>query len=240
MCFARLSIAALLAVALSTATTQAQVDIDFGFLIGANQSTISGETPQLFTGPEFEYFEEIDGRLDKGRLGMTTGIFAMTRMDTGLNFRASALFAEQGGKGSFEGIVFLDDFGNTDISGDVSIKTTYIELPVVAIIPLPLAGGQWRAVAGLSFAFAMKSELRLDSQVDGYLFSDTVTITDSVFTRDNQAILGVEFLANYRETEFLFGVRYKIGLLDFENGIGADPNQAYKHNSIAATLGIIF
>ncbi len=240
MCFARLSVAALLAAVLSAATAQAQVDIDFGFLIGANQSTISGDTPQLFTGPQFESFEEIDGTLDKGRLGMTTGIFAMTRMTSGLNFRASALFAELGGKGAFEGIVRLDDFGTADISGDVSIKTTYLELPVVAIIPLPLAGGQWRAVAGLSFAFALKSELCLDSQVDGYLFSDTVTITDSVFTRDNQAILGVEFLANYKETEFLFGVRYKMGLLDFENGIGVDPNQAYKHNSIAATLGIIF
>ena len=231
---------ALLICATTVGGAQAQVDIDFGFLIGANQGTISGETSQLFTGPEFEYFEEIDGTLDKSKLGMTTGIFAMTRMASGANFRFSALFAEQGGRGSFEGNVFLDEFGNVDISGDASIKTTYLELPVEVISPLPLAGGQWRAVAGLSFAFALKSDLRLDSQVDGYLFSDTVTITDSVHTRDNQAILGVEFLANYKETEFLLGVRYKMGLLDFENGIGADPNQAYKHNSIAATLGIIF
>jgi len=229
-----------LIIVLSTVTAQAQVDIDFGFLIGANQSSVTGDTPQLFTGPEFAFFEEIDGDLDKSRLGMTTGIFAMTRMDTGLNFRVAALFAEQGGQGSFEGKVFLDDFGNVDISGDVTIKTTYLELPIVAIIPLPFAGGQWRAVAGLSFAFALKSELRLDSQIEGFLFSDPVTITDSVHTRDNQAILGVEFLANFRETEFLFGACYKMGLLDFENGIGADPSQSYKHNSIAVTLGIIF
>ncbi len=236
----RLLVAVLLITVVTAADTRAQVDVDFGFLIGANMSSVTGDTPQLFTGPEFEFFEEMAGTLDKYTLGMTTGGFVMTRANTGLNIRASMLFSEQGGQGKFEGVVDLDTFGNVDITGDVSIKTTYLELPVVAIAPLPLPGGQWYGLAGMAMTVRLKSELRLDSQIEGYMFSDPVTITDSVRSRNYQAIFGVEFLANYKETEFLLSLTYKMGLLDFEDGIGTDPDEIYKHNSIAATLGIIF
>lgn len=231
---------ALLLLVIPTAAAFAQTDVGFGFLAGANQSRIAGDTPLLFDGPEFDVFETIDGRLDDGRLGMLMGLFVQSRPRSGPGFRIELDYAELGGQGAFDGTIRLDNFGETDITGDVSLKTTYLEVPVLAIVPLGLGGGRWSLVTGLSAAFSLRSEMRFNSEIQGGYYTDAVEFTDQVHSRDYHAIVGVEFLAVIKETEFLLGLRWKRGLLDFENGIGSDPARSYRHEAFAATLGVVF
>ncbi len=232
--------AVLLALTLLCAGAHAQTEFEYGFLAGANQSWLKGDTTLLFDGPEFELFESIGGRMDDGKLGMAMGLFVATRPYSGPGLRLELVYTELGGQGDFDGVIQLDPYGETDISGTVFLKTTYLELPVLAVVPLDPDTGRWHLLAGMSVAFSLRSEMRLNSEIQSGYYSDAVDLTDFVHTRDYHAVLGGEFLAVIKETEFRIGLRYKRGLQDVENGIGADPERVYKHEAIVASLGIIF
>ncbi len=213
---------------------------EYGFMIGANRSTITGDTSLIFQGPDFADFEDMVGAFDESSLGLTAGFFTVLNVNHDVNFRLEAVYNEVGGRGKYSGTVFLDGQGDTDLTGDVTLKTTYIELPVLVLFPLPsLPQHRWRGMLGMAACFAAASQLRLDTWIDGYPYSDPLPYRERVEDFTYHGIVGFEYTAYLKETPFLFGLRYEMGLRRF----GTDPvGQAedYRHRSLALTVGIVF
>ncbi|MBU0741531.1 outer membrane beta-barrel protein [bacterium] len=236
-----LTIALLTALGHAGGAARAQIEFDFGFLAGASLSTISGDTGLIFAGPEFDDFDNLTGDLDGAKLGMTMGVFMAANIDRDVSVRIEALYNELGGKGSYAGSTFIDGLGDTDLSGNVSMKTAYLEFPALVLFPLPvLPPQQWRGMLGMAICFAATSELRVDSAINGYAYSDPLSYDDRVQDVTYHGIVGLEYTAYVKETPFLLGLRYEIGLRRFDTGIGGDPDQEYMHRSFVATLGIPF
>ena len=229
-----------LSLVLFAAGACAQVDVDFGFLAGANFSWFKGDTPALFDGDEFDVFNSIDADIDRMHPGMVLGVFTAFRPRTGLGLRIEAVYSELGGKGDFSGEIDLDDFSDDEIYGDILLKNTYLELPVLAIVPLGSGENRWSLLAGLSLAFKLKSEMRFNSRIDDGYYTDATEFTGQLNDRDYHALIGLECRTVIQEVVFLLDVRYKRGLLDVEDGIGSDPTRPYKHEAITATMGIVF
>jgi hypothetical protein len=232
--------AAVLLLLLGLCAGAARADVRYGFLIGANRSTVSGDTRHIFAGPDFEAFENLSADVGGGKLGMTAGLFMVADVDRDVNLRMEALYSEMGGQGDFSGTIILDGLGETDLSGTAHLKTSYIEVPVLLLFPLPgLPQTRWRGMLGMAGCYATGSELRLDSVIEGYPYSDPLDWDERIETFTYHGIVGLEYTAYLKETPFLFGLRYEMGLRRF----GTDPGgrgEDYRHRSLGLSLGIVF
>ncbi len=125
----------------------AQTTVDYGFTGGVSVGSLSGDTPRIFADSKFEMFSEIDGSLDRTRTGMVVGLFMVLNAERNPSIRFEAIVNEQGGNGEYEGTADLADLGVQELSGDVSMKTTYLELPMLVIFDLPYAPPRsWRGI----------------------------------------------------------------------------------------------
>jgi len=237
----RFFIVLLAVVVLAHGTARTQVDVDFGFLAGGNLSTLTGDTGQIFTGSEFDGFETLTADLGTAKMGMTMGGFMVVSFDRDVSLRLEAIFTELGAKGTFTGVIDIDGLGLNDIEGDVSIKTTYVEFPLLVAFPLPVADrSPLHGLLGMSICIATDSEMRFDSVISGYLYSDPLALNHRVRSLNYHGIAGIEYTAYLNETPFLLGLRHEFGLRPFDENLGGDPDQEYKHRSWVATLGILF
>jgi hypothetical protein len=229
------------ALCLGAVTAPAQTEINYGFMAGVNRSSIHGDTKQIFLGPDFEYFETLTADLEEAKAGMALGLFISVDLETRVSFRTELLFKEMGGKGKFSGLSNLTGLIGTPITGTVSMKTTYIEIPALMIFPLPgLSQPALRGVFGVSACFTTSSDMRVDTILNGIGYSDPLSYDDRVQSIVYQGIVGLEYQSFWGDHPFHFGVRYEAGLTDYDKDLGGDPNEHFRHRNILTTFGIPF
>lgn len=237
----RLQLVLAAALCLSAATVPAQTELNYGFMVGVNRSSIVGDTSLIFEGPDFEYFETLDADLDGAQAGMAIGLFMSADLENRVSFRTELLYNEMGGQGDFSGFTNLDGLIGTEIAGTVSLKTTYIEIPALVLFPLPVLDQRsLRAVVGASVLFTTSSQMRVDTYLNGIGYSDPLSFNDRAKNVVFHGVVGLEYQSFWGEHPFHLGLRYEAGVTDFDDDLGGDPDEHYRHRNIVTTFGIPF
>jgi hypothetical protein len=237
----RLTLVLFITMLLAQTVRAADDRFSYGFLIGANQTSISGDASLLFEAPEFDVYQSLDARLPDNRLGMTLSAYSTLHINDGLSLRMEAMYTELGARGTYEGTVFSDDLGNVDFTDNVNLKVSSVELPILFIMTPPSTYMRdLRGLLGMSFGMITAAEMNFDSELEGSYYLDSFDFKEEMQTYSYSVIAGFALEFTVQDTPFLAEFRYKKALRNFNKVIGTGPQEDLTFSSLTAMLGIIF
>lgn len=190
---------------------------EFGFRGGLNMGKLTGDDTEGIVSLE-EYDATFSGEFDSYRLGFSGGIYFMAHLTDMFGLRLEALYVMRGGKGEVEGTLDVPDVGVVPFSADVTFKLDYIELPLLAVLSVPIGETvRFDAVAGPAFAFSTSSKLDIELGVMGYFIGQTEDIEDMVKTTDIGGVIGGGFTVDVGPVNLFIDGRWTFGFSSIDD-----------------------
>ena len=160
----------------------AETKWEVGFLGGINVSKLTGDDTgaSLFVEDAGQEVR-ISGDIRDTSLGFVGGVAITAMFNERFGLQTGALFSQKGGEGKISGEFDDGGGGFTIVNVDIAIDLNYMEVPLLALVALPVGEeSMLRLVAGPSFAFNTSANLELSAggQSSSDDFSDEVTGVD--------------------------------------------------------------
>lgn len=202
-----------------------QVDIKPGVKAGLNFADLGGDDADAFA----EFISSSSGSVDIGRrTGFAVGGFALIDFAGPFALQPELVYVQKGQKSDLE----AEFFGET-ISGSVTTKLDYIEVPLLAKFQIPVAGPlSPNLFAGPTVGFTASSEVEMEFSGE----SESDDIGDDISGTDFGLAFGGGADFGLSAATLTVDLRYGLGLTDIpDEGEASVTNQG-----IMLTAGLAF
>jgi hypothetical protein len=154
--------------------------------------------------------------------------------------RLETLYTMKGGKGEMSGTISDPSIGDVDFSADATLKLDYFEIPLLAVVSIPLSEkASFNIMAGPTFAFKVGAELALELRAMGMSQEETEDIDELVKGTDVGAVLGAGVTIDAGTVDIIVEGRYGLGFSSIDD-TSEDLDLKTRYISFTAGLGIPF
>ena len=217
----------------------AEPTFSFGFKGGMNMAKLGGEDATGFLDID-EFGIAAEGDIEAYRMGFVGGVFFMVHITEMFGIRLETLYTMKGGKGEMAGTISDATYGDVDFSADATLKLDYFEIPLLAVVSIPLAErASLNVMAGPTFAFKTGAELALDIKALGMSQEETEDIDDLVKGTDVGAVFGAGVTFSAGTVDIFVEGRYGLGFSSIDD-TSDDLDLKTRYISFAAGVGIPF
>lgn len=217
VCVQALAVLIIIVGALPRNDAAAETTYEFGFRGGLGMGKITGADAEGIVGIE-DYDITISGKFDDYRFGFCGGVYMMAHFTEMLGLRLEALYVMKGGKGEVEGTIDDPGYGVVPFSADVTFKLNYIEMPLLAVLTVPLGeAAKFNVMAGPAFAFNTSSKLKMEIGILGYFLDQTEDIGEEVTGTDIGLVFGGGFEFDAGRVSLFVDGRWTLGISSIDD-----------------------
>lgn len=212
---------------------------EFGIRGGLDMAKLTGEDTEGIISFE-DYDATISGDVDQYRMGFAGGVYFMVKVTEMFGVRLEALYAMKGGKGEIEGTVDYSGLEDVPFTADVTFKLTYFEVPLLAVLNIPIGEmATFNVMAGPAFSFKTSAELQMDIAIMGYFLDETEDIDEYVKGTDVGGVIGGGFSFEVGQVNLFIDGRWTFGFSSIDDS-GEDIDVKNSTLSFMAGVGIPF
>jgi len=195
----------------------AATSFEFGFRGGLSMGKITGADAEGIVSIE-DYDMTLSGKFDGYRPGFCGGVYMMAHFTEMIGLRLEALYVMKGGKGEVDGTINDPGYGLLPFSADVTFKLNYIELPLLAVLTVPLGEAvKFNVMAGPAVAFCTSSKLNIELGIMGYFIDQTEDIGEEVTGTDIGLVFGGGFAFDAGRVDLFVDGRWTFGLSSIDD-----------------------
>ena len=208
---------------------------EFGFKGGLGMAKLTGDDTKGIVAIE-DFDITMTGNVDQYKMGFTGGVYFTVNFTDMFGLRLETLFAMKGGKGEVEGVISDPGLGDVPFSADVTFKLNYFELPLLAVLNIPIGEtAAFKVMAGPALSFNTSAKIQMELAMLGYFIDQTEDIDEFVKGTDLGGVAGAGFEFSVGTVDIFVDGRWTFGFSSIDD---SDDDLDVKNSALSFLAGV--